>query len=606
MRNYLRDILFLLGDDRRRLPGLVGLFLGASLLDLVGLGLVVPYVSIVLRPDSVQNYRFDEVLQRIGFSANTDVLLSGLGLALVLAFLVKTVLGLWINRCIVRFSQDQQIRLRSQLMRAYQFLPYADYLRRNSADYVHGIQSLANQYATTVVSPLLRMLSDAIVAMVIVGILAKANIVALSLMVLMFGSVVFLYDRYFRVHLRDYGVKANQGARKVVKGVHEGVDGLKEIRILGKERNFYDMVVSGATQYAENTVKAQQITAAPRYLLELVLIAFIVLLVTATLRFGGDVQALAPVLALFGVASLRLLPMVNVISNGILSMRHGRHIVSQLREDMRYLDVTLEPDNQPSAETTVNSGKTQQGEFRDLVVSSVSFSYENSGRDALKDICLRVSAGESIGLIGTSGAGKTTLVDVLLGLLEPQCGEILYNGEALSLVMSKWRGQVAYLPQQIFLIDDTLRRNVALGESDDLIDEDRLLGALRQARLVDLVEELPSGVNTVIGERGVRLSGGQRQRVALARAFYHGRNVLVMDEATSALDNDTEKEIVSEIQRLKGLKTMIVIAHRFSTVEHCDRIYKLEGGRIVATGTPGELLCIGGRLPGKLACPETG
>ncbi len=241
----------------------------------------------------MQNYRFDEVLQRIGFSANTDVLLSGLGLALVLAFLVKTVLGLWINRCIVRFSQDQQIRLRSQLMRAYQFLPYADYLRRNSADYVPtGFSRWRTNTLQRWFLHLLRMLSDAIVAMVIVGILAKANIVALSLMVLMFGSVVFLYDRYFRVHLRDYGVKANQGARKVVKGVHEGVDGLKEIRILGKERNFYDMVVSGATQYAENTVKAQQITAAPRYLLELVLIAFIVLLVTATLRFGGTFKRL--------------------------------------------------------------------------------------------------------------------------------------------------------------------------------------------------------------------------------------------------------------------------------------------------------------------------
>lgn len=596
MRHYLRDVLSLLGEDRRRLPGLVGLFLGASLLDLLGLGLVVPYVSIVLRPDSVRNFQFGGLLDRLGSFANTDDLLSGLGLALVLAFLVKTVLGLWINRCIVRFSQDQQIRLRSQLMRAYQSLPYADYLRRNSADYIHGIQSLANQYATAVVSPLLRMLSDAIVATVIVVILARANITALSLMVLMFGSVVFLYDRYFRVHLRDYGVKANQGAKKLVKGVHEGVDGLKEIRVLGKERNFYDMVVSGATQYAENTVKVQQITAAPRYLLELVLIAFIVSLVTATLRFGGDVQALAPVLALFGVASLRLLPMVNVISNGILSMRHGRHIVSQLLEDMRYLELVSEQNakNQPVTKATVTSGSVQQAGFHDLVVSNVCFSYENSGRDALKDICLQVSAGESIGLIGTSGAGKTTLVDVLLGLLEPQCGEILYNGEALSLVMSKWRGQVAYLPQQIFLIDDTLRRNVALGESDDLIDEDRLLCALRQARLIDLVEELPSGVNTVIGERGVRLSGGQRQRVALARAFYHGRSVLVMDEATSALDNDTEKDIVFEIQRLKGLKTMIVIAHRFSTVEHCDRIYKLEGGRIVATGTPDELLGIGG------------
>jgi ABC-type multidrug transport system fused ATPase/permease subunit len=189
------------------------------------------------------------------------------------------------------------------------------------------------------------------------------------------------------------------------------------------------------------------------------------------------------------------------------------------------------------------------------------------------------------------------LVDVLLGLLVPQAGEILYNGVPLQESLGQWRNQIAYLPQQVFLVDNTLRSNVALGEEESDIDDDRVMTALRQARLAELAEQLPNGVNTVIGERGVRLSGGQRQRVALARAFYHGRSVLVMDEATSALDTETEAEIVAEIQRLKGLKTMVVIAHRLSTVQYCDRIYRLENGVVVESGPPAKIL----RLHGDLA-----
>ena len=203
---------------------------------------------------------------------------------------------------------------------------------------------------------------------------------------------------------------------------------------------------------------------------------------------------------------------------------------------------------------------------------------------------MEITAGQSIGLIGPSGSGKTTLVDLLLGLLDPQEGEACFNGKPLKECLREWRAQIAYLPQQVFLVDDTLRRNVALGVAEAEIDNDRLQEALRQARLWELVEHLPQGLDTMLGERGVRLSGGQRQRVALARAFYHHREILVMDEATSALDNETEREIVEEIQRLKGSKTMIVIAHRVTTVQHCDWIYKLENGRIIASGPPEQML----------------
>lgn len=483
-------------------------------------------------------------------------------------------------------------------MAAYQDLPYTDYLRRNSSEYIHCIQSLTGLFANGVVAPLLRALSDGIVGLVIICFLAKASPMALILMVAMFCPVLIVYDRVFRRNLRSIGLMANQGSRQVVKGVHEGIEGLKEIRILGKERYFHKMVVSGANDYAASMIRSQTVSTAPKYLLELVLICFVVSLVLVTLRLEDSLQSLAPVLALFGIAALRLLPMVNVFSNGLSQLRFNRNTVSQLYEDLRRLEIINGSKRSSEACRNGNglSGGSQQDytkeKFTVLDLRNVSFSYPGATRKALCGISLEIRPGESIGLVGSSGSGKTTLVDVLLGLLEPQDGEILYNGVPLRESLGQWRNQIAYLPQQVFLVDNTLRNNVALGEEDLEIDDERVLAALRQARLAELVEQLPKGVNTVLGERGVRLSGGQRQRVALARAFYHGRNVLVMDEATSALDTETEAEIVAEIQRLKGLKTMVVIAHRLSTVQHCDRIYRLENGVIVESGHPATILRI--------------
>ena len=205
------------------------------------------------------------------------------------------------------------------------------------------------------------------------------------------------------------------------------------------------------------------------------------------------------------------------------------------------------------------------------------------------NLSIDLHAGESIGLIGTSGSGKTTIVDILLGLLAPTGGSVIYNGDPLQNNLPSWRSQVAYIPQNIFLLDDTLRANIAIGLKED-IDEKKVEKAIKQAQLNDLLQQLPKGLDTVLGERGLRLSGGQRQRVALARAFYFDRDVLIMDEATSALDNETEKEIIEEIRRLKGKKTMIVIAHRLTTVKHCDCIYRLENGKVVDKGTYSEVV----------------
>ena len=228
--------------------------------------------------------------------------------------------------------------------------------------------------------------------------------------------------------------------------------------------------------------------------------------------------------------------------------------------------------------------------FKVLEITDLNFQYPNRSTNALKDINLVIKAGESIGFVGISGSGKTTLLDVLLGLIEPCSGSIKFNEVPLEESLPEWLSNTAYIPQMVFLMDDSLKKNIALGIDDEQVDMNRLHQAIEQAQLSDLVKQLPKGLDNIVGERGIRLSGGQRQRIALARAFYHGRNVLVMDEATSALDNKTEEEIVDQIRRLKGQITMIIIAHRHSTVKHCDKIYRLEQGKLVQEGSPQNVL----------------
>ena len=391
---------------------------------------------------------------------------------------------------------------------------------------------------------------------------------------------MLIYDRLFRANVKKYGENSSNGAARMYQGINEGLEGFKEVRVLGKNSYFQQMVTEGSKKVSENSIKASMIMMAPRYLLQFILIFFVVVVVVGTLTLDGDVISLAPTLGVFGVASLRIMPTANLLVSGITQIRFSRHATSRLYADLKHLEQIKSPKEQIS---TLSQDKIEP--FSKLSLNNLKFRYVNAKQWALQDLTLSINAGESIGLIGPSGAGKTTLVDVLLGLLEPNEGELLYNGHSMKLALSDWRNQVAYLPQEVFLIDNTLRSNVAMGLDETEIDDDRLNKTLKQARLIELIEQLPQGVNTVLGERGVRLSGGQRQRVALARAFYHERSVLVMDEATSSLDNETEQEIVEEIKHLKGQKTLIVIAHRLTTVKHCDRIYKLEKGRIVEYGS---------------------
>ena len=570
----------MVGKDRRKLPLLILCFLGVSVMDLFSLSLVIPYINLVFQPDSGTAEITSRFFSLFNLSIDRETQVLFIGVGLVALFLLRALGTIGVNFMILSFAQQQKVSLQLFLMKAYQQLPYNTYLKRNSSEYIHSIQSLTGSF-TGVLITLLRIVSDGIVLLVILVLLIFRDVYALFLLGSLLSGSLFFYDLFLRSAMTEYSRKQHPANRKVIRAISEALEGLKEIRILGCESHFFQSLKKGAREFAFYSKCFSILQQSPRYLLEAILVLFVVLFVQFAFYLEKEGSSMVATLGLFGVAAIRLLPIANAFSGTLTTVRFNRDAIRILYEDVKELGQKV-----PKKACSDNTPDP----FVSLALYQVSYTYKDAKVPALQNLNLEIKTGESVGLIGPSGSGKTTLVDVFLGLLVPQSGNLTYNDRSLEDALIQWRSQVAYLPQQVFLIDDSLRCNVALGEDDCAINNQRLKKALKQAQLQTLVEQLPEGENTLLGERGVRLSGGQRQRIALARAFYHKRDILVLDEATSALDNETEKEIVEEIKRLKGQKTLIVIAHRLSTVQHCDRIFRLSNGRIVAEGTPQQML----------------
>lgn len=579
---HFKEVRFLLGHNRKKLPWILSLFLFSSILDLVGIGLIAPYIGLIVNSKDFMQSDIIQFLIATGLPSHPHDLILALGVLLILVFFFKALISIYVNRVILNFCYNIGVNIRSNLMNAYQKMQYSEYIQRNSSEYIYNIQQLSTQYSQLYLQSFLRLVSEGLVGFVILLLLAWTNIYALVLLVTLLGSMIFFYDHIFRLKIQRYGEDSILHSTKMLQAVNEGVEGLKELRILGKEDYFYNVLTGEAKGYANVNIEAGMISAMPRYFLEFILISFVVLLVFSSILLQFDLELLLPVLSMFGVAAMRLAPSANQIISGMTKIRYSYRSVSILYNDLKGVKL-----NDLYSNGAINNKKIIA--FKTLSFENVVYSYPKTTKPAINDLSIDINSGESIGLIGTSGSGKTTMVDLLLGLLTPDSGEIKVNKDPLVKNLLNWRSQVAYIPQNIFLLDDTLQRNIAIEPNKD-INVGKLKKAINQAQLAELVRQLPNGVDTILGERGIRLSGGQRQRIALARAFYHDRSILIMDEATSALDNETEKEIVKEIKNLKGEKTLIVIAHRLSTIEHCDCVYRLKDGRIIEKGTYQEVV----------------
>lgn len=582
-KQYLKEIIYLLGDDLKQLPRMTFAFISASILDLIGIGLVVPYVTIVLNPEGFHDSVISSFFKRLNLSTSPNDVVTTLGIFLLVVFALKVLASFSINKMILSFSYTKAVKLRSSLMRSYQSLDYSDYLKRNSSNYIYSILNLSAKFSQGVAQSVLRIISEGIVITFIFILLFINSSSEVITFIFLISTFFLSYNFLFRKKIVNYGRQADSGMKVLVKGINEGIGGLKEIRVLNKEKYFYDKVVRSSEIFSHSRVSAGVIKGLPRNILEFIIVLFIVSIIITAISSGKEIADVATTLGMFGVAAMRLIPSSNHIMAGLINLGDSRNSVHLLYNDLKELE--------GYKLNTHSEKEIKEVPFNSIELKAVSFSYAGARPGALDNISMRIGSGESIGLIGTSGSGKSTLIDIILAFLNPESGKLLFNGEVLTKNnLDSWLNNVAYLPQHIFMTDDTIRKNIALGTSENEIDDAKIRTALIKSNLSDFVDSLEEGVNTVIGERGTRLSGGQQQRIAIARAFYFGRNVLVMDEATSALDNKTENEIVEEIKNLKGKNTMIVIAHRLSTLRYCDQIYKIENGKIVESGTYSEII----------------
>jgi len=474
----------------------------------------------------------------------------------------------------MRFVFGVQAHLSQRLFTAYLRQPYTFHLQRNSAQLIHNLTTEVSAFTFNIMIPGLILLTEGFVVAGFAALLLAVEPLGAVIVVSVLGVAAGTFHHFTRKRVTRWGEARHLHEGLRVQHVQQGLGGAKDVKLLGREAEFLEQYRVHNVQSARVAERQLTLQQLPRLWLEVLAVSGLVLLVLSMLSLGRPLDALLPTLALFAAAAFRLMPSINRILNAAQSLRFAQPVINTLHLELSGFDELPAPARGPVEPF---------GEALELV--DVTFTYPEASQPALRGISLSIRRGECVGFVGTSGAGKSTLVDILLGLLTPSSGWVRVDGKDIRRALRNWQDQVGYVPQSIYLTDDTLMRNVAFGLSDAQIVPNAVWRALRAAQLDEFVEALPNGLQTTVGERGVRLSGGQRQRIGIARALYHDPSVVVLDEATSSLDAATERGVMQAVNALAGSKTIIIIAHRLSTVEHCTRLFRLEFGRVTDEGT---------------------
>jgi ATP-binding cassette, subfamily B, bacterial PglK len=587
MLETVKKILQLLSRrERRNFYIVTGLTLVTGLLEMVGVALILPFLAVITDPEVIHsNAVLSEIYTTLNFTSDRSFLIF-LGLAVLGFILFSLLVRLASIFAIARFSNMRAYSLSSQLVSNYLHQPYAWFLNRNSADLGTLILSLVDQAVQNGLIPVMRIFAYAAVVLALLFLLLLIEPMVAILAAAVFGGsyiVIFLIARRTLSRLGRIILEADHARYKIT---HESMTGIKDVKVRGLETVFLQQFRDPSRRMAAARSLALVIAEMPRYLLEAIAIGGTVVFILFLLTWqGATLVEILPTLGVFALAGVRMLPALQGLYREFGTLKVTQPTIDELHADMMGTRHIALP-RLASAEENNLPLRNQ------LELDSVSYLYPTAERPALIDLSLRIEARRTIGIVGGTGAGKTTLIDLILGLLPPQRGEIRVDGVAITGEnLRAWQRNIGYVPQQIFLTDDTVAANIAFGIPNEEIDMAAVERAARVAELHNFImTELPLGYRTTVGEQGVRLSGGQRQRIGIARALYHDPDVLILDEATSALDNLTERAVMDAVHNLGNAKTIVMIAHRLTTVRDCDEILMMEAGKVVGAGTYDELL----------------
>ncbi len=577
-------------EQRRAAMLLLALMLIGMVLETLGIGLVVPTLALMTQGDIASRYPLlAPLLNNLGNPSRERLVIAGM-LILVGVYVVKTLFLGFLTWRQMSFAFGVQTNLSQRLLRGYLRLPYAFHLQRNSAQLINTVVTDTNQLTHNGLMSGMIFLTEILVLLGISVLLLAVEPLGALLVVSTLGLAGWGFGRITKDRILRWGEARTFHEEQRIQHLQQALGGVKDVKLLGREDDFlaqYWLHNAGSARVGQRQSTLQGL---PRLWLELLAVTGLAGLVMVMIWQEKPLEALLPTLGLFAAAAFRVLPSVGRLLTSIQLLHYAVPVIKNIHRELSLMDEV-----KVSQHVQILSFK------KTLTVDFVRYNYPSAEAQALRGVSLAIPCGASVGIVGGSGAGKSTLVDIILGLLTPVSGAVKVDGIDIQTNLRGWQNQIGYVPQSIFLTDDTLRRNVAFGLPNEQIDNAAVARAIKAAQLDEFVTSLPDGLETIVGERGIRLSGGQRQRIGIARALFHDPPVLVLDEATSSLDTATERGVMDAVRALRGSKTIVIIAHRLSTVEYCDRLFRLERGRIVEEGETAVVL---GRIP-RVVLPET-
>ncbi len=558
--------------DKWKIALLLAAVVIGSFLELLGVTIFMPFINIIQEPGEIQRKWYLRMFYELFHFQSAKSFLAALSAAIIVVYVVKNVYLIIEKSYIYRFSYNTQMKLSTRLLNTYMKEPYTFHLNKNIATLQRSLQEDTAKFMQVILYSLELVAELAVCFVLVVYLLfvsKSITVIVLGLLVVCVGAFLLLTRKYSRKLGQD-----NQGYQgKIYQWMNQALGGIKEIKILGREEFFTEEYRKYYIKFAKGLRIARTISILPKYAVEAVAISGLLIGIIVKLLLGeADMAYYIPQLTVFAVAAFRLMPSVGRINEHATNTLYALPSVDLVYHDLVEIEDYIEKQD--------SEVKEDWNLCRGIEVKNVTYCYPDTDEPVIEDASLSIQKGRTAAFIGASGAGKTTMVDIILGLLTPQKGVVLADDINVHEKPRTFHAQVGYIPQVIYLSDDTIRNNIAFGVKESDIDEQAVRRSMEKAQLTEFVDSLVHGLDTIVGDRGVRLSGGQRQRIGIARALYHDPEILVLDEATSALDNDTEAAVMEAVENLRGMKTMIIIAHRLTTIRNADLIYEVEGGRV--------------------------
>lgn len=541
-----------------------------AMLEAVGIGAILPLISLMGQPDFLIHHpEIGHIAEALGIVSHTQFIMVCAG-GLIVLYLIKNAYMAWETKLQIDFSMRNQIKFSTELMNNYLCKGYLFHLDHNSATLLRNVNAGGQVIYSAMLIATFTLLTELITAFTIWLMLVVVDAFTAVVVAGIMGAMMYGIIKAFRRSISKQAKIQNDFAAGYIKCVNQGLGAIKETKVMRKEKYFLEEFSRTYQQYGEANRKYLFINQLPRMIIETMVVSGLLVMIVAKLAMGSTPEQIVPLLGVLALAAFRLMPSANRIVNLFNTIKFQQPLFYELYPEL--MDIK---ERQESRKESYYLSVQPKLKFeKSIKVNKLRFAYPEGREDVLRDVSFSIGKGDFAGIIGPSGAGKTTFVDILLGLLKPSGGNIKVDGQDIFDNIRSWQANLAYVPQSIYLIDGSVKENIALGVAPENIDNARIEKSLHMAELYDFVLDLPEGIETRVGERGVKLSGGQRQRIGIARALYQQPEVLILDEATSALDNDTEKSITDTILKLKGQITIIAIAHRLSTLAECD--YKIE------------------------------